>query len=83
MKGTQEEYIEVLNLMGYGDVSHLPFVQFFDLCRRYSLSRAKYGKGVRVTLTRDTKYVVGGVSRMELGNLLENFKTNILGTISS
>jgi hypothetical protein len=38
---------------------------------------------VRDTFTRDTKSVVGGVTRIELGKLLENFKTYILGTISS
>jgi hypothetical protein len=36
LKGIQEEYIEVLNLMGSGDVSHLPFAEICDLCRRYS-----------------------------------------------
>jgi hypothetical protein len=71
LKGVQEEYIEVLNLMGSSDVSHLPFTNICDLCWRYSRSRAKVGKGVRDTLSRATKYATGGVTRMELGNLLE------------
>jgi hypothetical protein len=84
LKGIQEEYIYVLNLMGEGDISQLPFANICDLCKRYSRSRAKYGKGIRDVFPKVTKYVVGGgVSRIELGNLLENFKTKILGTLSS
>jgi hypothetical protein len=70
-----EEYIDVLNLMGSGDISHLPFVDICNLCRKYSRSRAKSGKGIRDTFSRVTKSTTGGVTRVELGNLLEYFKT--------
>jgi hypothetical protein len=84
LKGIQEEYIDVLNLMGAGDISHFPFADICDLCMRYSRSREKYGKGIRDVLPKVTKSVAGGgVTRIELGNLLENFKTKILGTLSS
>jgi hypothetical protein len=84
LKGIQEEYIDVLNLMGAGDISQLPFATICDLCRRYSRSRAKSGKGIRDVLPKVTRSTAGGgVSRIELGNLLENFKTKILGTLSS
>ena len=62
--------------MGAGDISQFPFATICDLCRRYSRSRAKYGKGIRDVLLKVTRSTIGGgVSRIELGNLLENFKT--------
>ena len=41
-------------------------------------------RSVRDPIGRNTKpSTPGGVTRVELGNLLENFKTNLLGTIGS
>ena len=67
--------------MGVGDISQLDFEEISNLCRKYSYSKARYGRGIRDT--RVNKYASGGVTRVELGNLLENFKTDILGTLSS
>jgi hypothetical protein len=62
--------------MGACDISQFPFVDICDLCMGYSRSREKFGNGIRDVLPKVTKYVAGGgVSRIELGNLLENFKT--------
>jgi hypothetical protein len=55
LKGIQEEYIDVLNLMGAGDISQLPFAAICDLCRRYSRSRAKSSKGVRDVFPKVTR----------------------------
>ena len=81
LKGIQDEYIDILNLMGARDISLLPFDDISILCRKYSCSKAKHGKSVRDT--KVNKLASGGVSRVELGNLLENFKMDILGTLSS
>jgi hypothetical protein len=43
--GYGDEYIDVLNLMGYGDISYLPFDQIFEMCRKYSRGKAKVGRG--------------------------------------
>ena len=67
--------------MGSGDISLLPFDDIGILCRKYSHSKAKHGKSVKDT--RVNKLASGGVTRVELGNLLENFKTDILCTLSS
>ena len=64
--------------MAFGDVSQKSFEDIVKLCRKYSRSKAKAGKGVR-----DVKSSSGGITRLELGNLLEIFKTDILGTISA
>ena len=81
LKGILDEYIDILNLMGSGYISLLHFDDIGILCQKYSHSKAKQGKSVRDT--RVNKSSLGGVTRVELGNLLENFKTDILGTLSS
>jgi hypothetical protein len=45
-------------------------------------SQAISGKGPRDTLSKITKSATSGVTRVELGNFLENFKTYLLGTLS-
>ena len=35
LKGIQDEYIDVLNLMGTGDVSQLTFEEISNLCKKY------------------------------------------------
>ena len=81
LKGILDEYIDTLNLMGGGDISQLDFEEISKLCRKYSRRKARYGRGLRDT--RVNKSSSGGVRRVELGNLLDNFKTNILRTLSS
>jgi len=67
--------------MGSGDISQLSSEDICTICRKYSGGKAKIGKGIRDT--RISKSTLRGVTRVELGNLLENFKINILGTLSS
>ena len=81
LKGISEEYLEILNLMASGDISHKPFAKICEMCKNYSRSRAKTGKNVWDPYNRRLK--PGGITRVETGNLLENFKTNILSTIGS
>ena len=69
--------MDVLNLMTFGDVSQRSFEDIIELCRKYSRSKEKIGKGVRATKS------TGSITRIELGNLLEKFKTYILETISA
>jgi hypothetical protein len=83
LKGLRDDCIEVLNLLSSGDVHQKPFVEIVDYCRRYSRGQAKTGKGPRDPFSRNTKQSSGIVTRTELGNLLENFKIDILRTISN
>jgi hypothetical protein len=74
----------MLNLMESGDISHKPFYEICEICKNYSRSRAKTGKNVQDLYNRILKPVSsGGIMREEIGNFLENFKTNILSTIGS
>jgi hypothetical protein len=52
------------------------------LCRRYSRSQARSSKVPRDSLSKVTKYATGGVTKDELGNILENFLIDLLGTLS-
>jgi hypothetical protein len=41
LKGISEEYLEMLNLMASGDISHKPFTEICEMCKNYSRSRSK------------------------------------------
>jgi hypothetical protein len=84
LKGILEEYLEILNLMASSDISHKPFAEICEICKNYSRNRAKTGKNVRDPYNRNLKPVSsGGITRAEIGKLLENFKIDILSTIGS
>ena len=55
--------------MASGDVSQKQFMEIIELCRKCSHSKEKSGKSIR-----SNKATSGGVTRIELGNLLENLK---------
>ena len=69
--------------MGVGDISFLPFDQISELCGKYSKGKAKTWKDSRDYLSKVSKSALGSVTRVELGNLLENFKIDLLSTLSS
>ena len=83
LRGIRDDCIDLLNLMGAGDVSLLKYVEICDLYRRYSRNSSWSGRGIWDTVSRTTKTSREGVSRMEIGNLLEGFKTDILSSLSS
>ena len=81
-----EDLVESINIMAFGDIYHKPFAQVGEICRNYSRSRGKVGRTLQEPYSRNLKGNTpssGGFTRMELGNLLENFKTNILGAMGS
>jgi hypothetical protein len=83
LKGILDENLEALNLMGVGDISHLPFPKIAELCKKYSRGKAKRGIGQRDIVTKSTKSISNGVTKTELGNLFESFKTDIMNTFGS
>ena len=83
MKGLKYDCIEVLNLLSSRDVLQNPSSEIADYCRRYSRGQDKIGKGPRDSFSRNSRQSSGTVTGIELGNLLENFKTYILITISN
>jgi hypothetical protein len=70
--------------MASGDISHKPFSKIYEMCKNYSRSRAKTGKNVWDPYSRNLKPVSsGGITRIDIGSLLEKFKIDILITIGS
>jgi hypothetical protein len=83
LKGLRDDCIEVLNLLSSGDVHQKPFSEIAYYCRRHSRGQAKTRKGPRDPFRINTKQSSRTVTITELGNLLENFKIDILSTISN
>lgn len=69
--------------MSSRDVYQKTFSDIAEYCKRYFRSQAKIGKSVRDPINKITKPTPGGVTRIELGNLLEKLKTNIVNTINT
>jgi hypothetical protein len=63
LKGISDENLESLNLMGVGDISHLPFPKIAKLCKKYSRGKAKRGRGQRDIVTESTKSISNGVTK--------------------
>ena len=86
LKGISKDLLERLNFMVAGNISHKNFAQIGEMCKKYSRSRGKVAKNFREPFSRNVRGNVpslGGVTRVELGNMLENFKTDILGEMGS
>ena len=83
LKAIRDECIDALNLMGSGDISQMSYVEICELSRKYSRSHARSGKGPQDVFSSVTKSTNSGVTRVELGSLLEDFKISILGTLST
>lgn len=83
LKATRYEWIDILNMMGKGDISQLPLSDIAELCVHLSRGESKTRKGPRdPSLVRANKSGIGSVSRVEIGNMLDEFKTDILGSLS-
>ena len=86
LKGIFEDLLKILNVMVAGDISHKNFAQISEMCKNYSRSRGKVAKKFREPFSKNIRGNLpssSGVTRVELGNLLENFKTDILGAMGS
>jgi len=83
LKAVRDEWIDILNMMGKGDISQLPLSDIGKFCVHLSRGKSKIGKGPRdPSLVRVNKSATGSVSRAEIRNMLDEFKTNILGSLS-
>jgi hypothetical protein len=83
LRGIKDDCMDALNLMGAGDISQMTYNDICELCKRYSRGITKSGKSPRDLVSRVTKPSGGGVTRTEIGNMLDNFKTDILSSFSS
>ena len=56
LKGIKDDFLESLNLIGAGDVSHLPYDDVCKLCVSYSRGISKRGKNSREPSSKCLKY---------------------------
>ena len=83
LRAIKDEWIDLLNLNGKGDISQVPFADICDLCVHISRGKAWVGGSPRdPLLSRINKSAIGIVSSVEIGNLLDTFKIDILGSVS-
>jgi hypothetical protein len=83
IKGMKDEWVETLNLMGKGDIYQETYDDIILLCIRCSRGISRTRSRMCIPLTRNSNTTSGGVMRDEVGNLLENFKTDILRTMNT
>jgi len=69
--------------MGKRDIYQLSFGDICELWIHISRGKVRSGKNPRDSImSKINKSTIGTVSRVEIGNLLDNFKTYILGSLS-
>ena len=77
LKAIRDEWIDILNMMGKGDISQLPLSDIGEFCVQLSRGKSKTGKGPSdPSLVRENKSATASVSRIKIGNMLDEFKTN-------
>ena len=83
LKTIRDEWLDILNMMGKGDISQLTLLEITELCINLSRGKSKTVKGPREpALARASKSASGIVSRSEIGHMLDDFKSEILGSLS-
>eukprot|EP00253_Pinus_taeda_P025718 PITA_25718 len=83
IRGMKEQWIETLNIMGKGDIYQEIFADIIDLCIRSSRGSTRIKPAEHDRFARENKISSEGVTHVEIGNLFENFKTDILGTLTT
>ena len=86
LRGIREDFLDMLNLPGKGDISKESFEKIVELRKRYSRgfsSNNRWDKLERDIFDRTHNSSNGGATRGEIGNLFENFKTKMMSSISS
>jgi hypothetical protein len=82
IKGMKDEWVQTLNLMGKGDIYQETYDNIVQLCIRCLRGSTQTKSWMQTPLTRNSNISSRGVTRDEFGNLLENFKTDILSTLT-
>jgi len=77
LRAFREDSLELLNIVGKGDISKENFDTIYELCIQCSRGVARNKQGIQ-----STKVSGGGVTKVEIGNLLDSLRTNILSALS-
>jgi hypothetical protein len=84
LKGVRDDCLDMLNMLGKGDISKESYDEIVNLCKRCSRGASRNRLNSRdTTFSRVQKSASGGATRVEIGNLLEDFKTEMLSSFAS
>ena len=83
IQGMRDDCLDMLNLMRKGDISKEPLEDIIYLCLRSSRGSSRKISQTRDTSARIHKFSNGGVTREEIGDLFENFKMDILSSLTT
>jgi hypothetical protein len=84
LKGVRDDYLDMLNMLGKWGISKESYDEIVNLCKRCSRGAARNRSNNRdTTFSRVQKSASGGATRVEIGNLLEDLKTEMLISFSS
>ena len=79
LKGIQAECLEILNLIGTGNVFQLAYDDICELCRRYSRGNFKTGKNSKELLSLSAAKT--RVLRSEISNLFDLSKADLQSSV--
>ena len=86
--GIRDDFLDMINLLGKGDISKESFEKIVELCKRYSRGSSRNNKWDKQdklewdVFDRTQKSYNAGATWAKIGNLLENFKTEMMSSIS-
>ena len=83
LRGIRDEHLDILNLLGKGGISKESYQDILTLCLRSSQGTSRSQTQPNDTFSRVQKSTNGGVTQAKIGNVIDNFKTNILSTLTS
>lgn len=80
LKGVHDKSMEALDLMARGDITQKMWAKIWNICLNYSRATIKKGWGVRDLFQKNPG---AGVSKVELSNLLSDFKQDIINDVAT
>jgi hypothetical protein len=84
LKGVRKDCLDMLNMLGQGDISKESYEDIVDLCKKNSRGSTRIKSVTKDTnFSRVHKSTNGGATRVEIGNLLESFKIEMISSFTS
>ena len=83
LRGIKDEHLHKINLMGKGDIFKESYQDILTLCRRIFQGSSRSRSQHKDTFSQVQKSANGGVTRAEIGNLFEDFKAELLNTLTT
>jgi hypothetical protein len=84
LKGVRDDCLDMLNMLGKEDISKESYEDIVNIYKRCSQGTTRNKSVTKdTTFSRVQKLANGGATREEIGNLLKDFKTEMINSFSS